>query len=80
MAQIRENTSFFILRSIRSIYTSSRANGEVFLAKKYSTQIFQYTVLVAKGLINVEKVRVVKLNQVLILYKYRKVFSIPENR
>ena len=45
----------------------------------YSMQIFQYPGLVVKGLIKIKKVRIVKLDEILILYKHRMEFSIPKN-
>ena len=42
VVQIRGHVSFFILSSIRSIFTSSRSTREALLVKMYSTQFFQY--------------------------------------
>ena len=50
MFEIRENTLFFILRSIGSVVTSSRYGDEALSGKMNPTHICSYPELAVKGL------------------------------
>ena len=79
MVGIRRNVSICMLASITSVFTSWRPTGETIFGQYVFNANLPIPKVGSEMVYWDKNIRVVKSNEMIIVYKHRKVFGIPKN-